>query len=221
MANDEKFKAAQKLIDEFAERLLALSEGKKIPTHWAIHLNKALKPKSGKAGRKVNYYQVAEVVKRLILAGDAVKRPRTQYHNPAQHKDLIAEETGTSRKTVERRMADIGQYLSEHARQVSGMRKALNGEERRKTDRTIYFNEQNFNEYIAPTIYAALDRAFETSKKDEGSFGSVPISPELHEAIVDGIAEALRVQLLAEIEAEDRAMLQQETRRSNCAFRRT
>lgn len=105
MSSDPKFDKAQKLIKAFAKQLLALNDGRKIPTAWAISLKKTLTPKSGKTGRK--HVKAEEVVKAVMLAGDTVKQPRTKHHNPAEHKDRIAKKSGTSRRTVERRMNDI------------------------------------------------------------------------------------------------------------------
>jgi len=213
MANDEKFKTAQKLIDEFAEQLLALNNGKKIPTPWHARLKKALTPKPREAGRKIIHADVAEIAKRLILAGDEVWKPRTKHHNPALLKDLIAKETSTSRRSIERRITDIRQYLNCYAREISSMREAMNRGDRRKTGREIYFNKSNFDQFFAPEIKNHFERALNKAKMNMDSFRSTPIPPELHDAIVDGISEALRLQLLAEIEAEDRAMQQQEVRR--------
>lgn len=171
MARDEKFGAAKKLIDAFAAQLLALNDGKEIPAHWVIHLKKALMPKPGKAGRKINPAQVADVVRLLTLAGEKVEQPRTKHHNPALYKDCIAEETGASRKTVERIMVERGKFA----------------------------------------------RIIERIMAGEGKYSpeADALSPDMCKAIAHGVAEVIGPQIMAELEAEDRAIQQREARRRN------
>lgn len=102
MDAEQKQIEAERLINEFAERLLALNGGNKIPTDWNIRLKIALTPKQKKAGQKRDYGQVASIVKQLALAADKVRKPRTKHHNPATVKNEIAAANHTSRKTVER-----------------------------------------------------------------------------------------------------------------------
>lgn len=113
MARDPKFDEARKLIEAFAERLLALNEGKKIPAHWRIYLTKALKPEPGKAGRKHNYEEVKKIVKEIFLDGDWIFQPRTKLHNPATYKRNIAAKLGVKNlRQVTRRVNDVKQLNS-------------------------------------------------------------------------------------------------------------
>jgi len=109
---DKKFRTAQKLIDDFAGKLLALHDGKKIPTHWNVYLKAALAPRPQTAGRKINPAKVQQIAKALTLERESVIKPRTKHHNPAATKDRIAQETSVSRKTVDRVNDSIGEYLS-------------------------------------------------------------------------------------------------------------
>ena len=125
MSRSPHFDAARKMIDDFAEQLLALNGGKKIPPHWSIYLEKAIRPKSEKAGRKFDLSEVKKVVRAVIRAGDGVTNQRTKHHNPAEHKDHIATETCTSRKTVERRIKDIARYFAQDSTLRPELREAI------------------------------------------------------------------------------------------------
>lgn len=113
MSRDPKLDEAEKLIDSFAEQLLALNDGKAIPRQWKNYLLKKIRPMPSKPGQKRDYEQVAEVVKRLVLVGNKVRAQRTKHHNPAVYKDDIASELGISRKTVERIDSYRPEYMSE------------------------------------------------------------------------------------------------------------
>jgi len=113
MTAENKQRAAERLIHEFAAQLLALNDGKAIPRTWKNQLLKAIKPLPAKRGRKQDCDTVVEAVKLLALSGGDVRRARTKHHNPATVKDRIAAEVGVSRKTIERIDADRPELMSE------------------------------------------------------------------------------------------------------------
>jgi len=113
MTAENKQKAAERLIHEFAAQLLALNDGKAIPRKWKNQLLKAIKPLPAKPGIKRDYDGVAKAVKLLALSGGDVRQPRTKHHNPAAIKDQIASDVGVSRKTIGRIDADRPEYMSE------------------------------------------------------------------------------------------------------------
>jgi hypothetical protein len=116
MAMDAKQKEAERLITEFAIRLLALNDGKAIPRHWKNQLLKAIKPLPATRGRKRDYDQVVKAVKLLALSAGQVRRPLTMHHNPAVFKDQIATAVGVARKTIERIDEARPEYMRELAR---------------------------------------------------------------------------------------------------------
>lgn len=113
MNPDEKQRAAESLIDEFAMKLLALSDGKAISLQWKNRLLKAIKPLPVTRGRKRDYDKVAKAVRLLALSSGQVRRARTKHHNPAVFKDKVADAVGVDRKTIERIDADRPEYMSE------------------------------------------------------------------------------------------------------------
>jgi len=112
MNDDQKFKEAKNLIDTFAEQLLALSGGRKIPLRWKNSLIKAIQPLPGKPGRKIDYEKNSEIVKYIILDLDNINAERTKNHNPTEYKDKIAKKFGISRKKVDRIRVAITKTLS-------------------------------------------------------------------------------------------------------------
>lgn len=113
MDADQKQVDADRLINEFAAKLLALNGGNKIPTDWNIRLKMALTPKPKKTGRRRDYEKVANVVKQLTLAANKVRKSRTKHHNPATVKDEIAAANNIDRKTVERIDAALPVFMNE------------------------------------------------------------------------------------------------------------
>lgn len=101
MATDDKQKAAERLIDEFAARLLALNDGKGIPRRWKTRLLKAIVPPPAKHGKKRDIARAIEIVKRLVLEGDKLG---LEYTKGRESKSAIMErigrDTGRSRKHV-------------------------------------------------------------------------------------------------------------------------
>jgi hypothetical protein len=112
MTGENKEKAAELLIREFAAQLLALNDGKAIPRRWKNQLLKALKPPPARAGRKHNHEQVTETVKQLALTRGKERQARTKHHNPATVKDEIAKSVGSSRKTVDRIDKRLDKFMS-------------------------------------------------------------------------------------------------------------
>lgn len=94
---------ASQLIDDFAKKLLALNNGKKIPTSWTKRLKEELKKTSpNKTGVKPDYKKIREAVKLLTLNDEAITSERTKQHSPATVKNRIANEVGITRKTLDR-----------------------------------------------------------------------------------------------------------------------
>lgn len=65
MANNVKLKEHEKLIADFAKKLLKLSSGKAIPGKWKTYLFAALTPSPGKRGRPSNYESDVEILSDL------------------------------------------------------------------------------------------------------------------------------------------------------------
>jgi len=101
-SNQKQEDEAFQLIDEFGAKLLKLSGGKKIPSHWKTRLVGVITPSLSTRGVKRKPVTEIEIVKQLTLNSKDVRRTRTKRHNPAVIKDEIAKNAGVSRKTVER-----------------------------------------------------------------------------------------------------------------------
>ena len=101
MASDDKLTEAASLIDDFAQKLLALNNGRAIPRQWKNRLLKALKPPPAKRGRKRDITKTTEAVKLLALNAKEVRKPRDKHHNPATIKDAIARQVGVTRRTID------------------------------------------------------------------------------------------------------------------------
>jgi hypothetical protein len=103
----------RKLIDAFAAELLALNEGRAIPTPWRDYLRAALKPKSNGRGRKLADRTdiVRDVVRHLeVLKPDGDFAPERSAKT-AELKRRIAKEHGVSVDTVERVLGEIPVYV--------------------------------------------------------------------------------------------------------------
>jgi hypothetical protein len=113
MARDEQFDAAKKLTEAFVAQLHAMNDGNEIPTHWRIHIEKALKKKPGKAGRKIDAKQVEELARLLVHHADELNRPRSKHHSPASTLSGIASEVGMSTKQAGRYKKKIDAFNNE------------------------------------------------------------------------------------------------------------
>ena len=111
----QKQQEAQELIDKFAKDLRALNEGKVVPARWKNYLLKALtvQPERQKPGPKVDYDQVTEIVKRLMLGRE---KRRTKTYQAATVKAQIAKDLGINRKTVSRIAIDTPYFFREVSR---------------------------------------------------------------------------------------------------------
>lgn len=157
MARDEQFDAAKKLTEAFVAQLRALNDGNEIPTHWRIHIEKTLKKKPGKAGRKIDAKQVEELARLLVHHADELNRPRSKHHSHATILSDIAREVGLSPKQA-------GRYKD------------------------------------------AVDM------RDKQ--GVLTGSPEVRQALLDGISQALGEQVMTEVKEEEALARQYQARRS-------
>jgi hypothetical protein len=99
---DEAFK----LIDEFGQALLKLSNGQVIPSHWKIRILKAIEPMPGVAGRPADAGKTAKIVE-LLLDDPEASAEQTKHKSPARAKARIADAVGVARKTVDRRQKQL------------------------------------------------------------------------------------------------------------------
>jgi hypothetical protein len=99
---DEAFK----LIDEFGQALLKLSNGQVIPSHWKIRILKAIEPIPGVAGRPADAEKTAKIVE-LLLDDPEASAERAKHKSPARAKARIADAVGVARKTVDRRQKQL------------------------------------------------------------------------------------------------------------------
>ena len=105
MSSNPKLEAATKLIEDFAEQLLALNDGKVIPRQWQNALLKAIKPAPQRRGRKPDPEIIAEVSKQLTLNRGRLAAPdRTMKDKRGEVKKAIADsqKKKTSIRAVER-----------------------------------------------------------------------------------------------------------------------
>lgn len=94
---------AFQLIDDFAKSLLALNNGKKIPTSWTNRLKGQLQKTSpNRPGVKPDYEEIRATVKRLTLNDKEITLERTKQHSPATAKNRIAKELTINRKKLDR-----------------------------------------------------------------------------------------------------------------------
>lgn len=103
MTRDAKAEAATKLIEAFAEQLLALNDGKAIPRQWKNVLLKAIKPAPQRRGRKPVLAIVAEVSRQLTLNRGRLAAPDLKMKDKrGEVKKAIADSQKTSIRAVER-----------------------------------------------------------------------------------------------------------------------
>jgi len=102
MARDEKFDAAKQLIDDLVTKLRALNGGKDIPEYWRIYIKKAMAKRPGRAGRKIDTKQIAELSRQIVHQDASLNKARTKHHSPASILSGIAREVGMSPKQAGR-----------------------------------------------------------------------------------------------------------------------
>jgi hypothetical protein len=100
--SDDRDREAEKEIETFARRLLALTSGRAIPRRWKQKLARALIPLPKKPGIKLNPQRYAAIVADLALLSEKERSVHTKHNNPAKHFDTIARRHGVSRRTVKR-----------------------------------------------------------------------------------------------------------------------
>jgi len=77
MARDEKFDAAKQLIDDLVTKLRALNGGKDIPEYWRIYIKKAMAKRPGRAGRKIDTKQIAELSRQIVHQDASLNKARS------------------------------------------------------------------------------------------------------------------------------------------------
>lgn len=103
MSGEPALDNAKELINTFAEKLLALNDGKAIPRQWKNYLLKAIQPAPKKRGVKADYSKIVEVSKALTLNRERLAAPdRTIKDKRGDAKKAIAESQKTSIRYVER-----------------------------------------------------------------------------------------------------------------------
>lgn len=143
MSRDPKVEAAMVLVAAFAEKLLALNDGKAIPRQWKNALLKAIKPAPQKRGRKADNSILAAVSKQLTLNRHYLAGPdRTKRSNRGEIKKSIANSQKISVRSVERiaekrrQVLDASRPFDETMRPyIDGLFEAI-GDERRTKGRT-------------------------------------------------------------------------------------